>query len=67
MQTNDYYWIEIVNWMYIIVNELVLVRNTWNYTTVCKLFGFDRNTWYHVTMCKEMIIDQKQCNGTSKI
>ena len=21
---------------------------TWNYTTVCKLFGLDKNTWYRI-------------------
>ena len=31
---------------------LALMRNTWNHTTVSKLFVFDRNIWYHMTVYK---------------
>ena len=29
-----------------IVYKLLLDKNTWNLTTVCKLFVFDKNIWY---------------------
>ena len=28
--------------------------NTWNNTTVCKLFVLDRNTWYHIIVWKKI-------------
>ena len=57
MQTNNYYWIDILEtiklfvlnrntWNYIIVYELlVLDRNIWNPSTVSRLFVLNRNTW----------------------
>ena len=30
---------------------IVLDMNTWNYTTVCKLFVLDKNTWNHKIVC----------------
>ena len=31
---------------------MILDTNTWNHTTVLKLFVLDRNTWLHVSMWK---------------
>ena len=57
MQTNDYYWVEIVTWNNLIVYRLlVLDRNTWNNKAVCQLFVLDRCTWYHINVYKQMII-----------
>ena len=42
MQTNEYYYIEII---------------TWNHITMCKLFVLDRNTWY-ITVCKKNLKNQ---------
>ena len=34
VQTNGYYWIELISWNHIIVYRLVLDKNTWNSTIV---------------------------------
>ena len=37
VQTNDYWWVEIVTWSFIIVyKSFVFDRNTRSHTTVCK-------------------------------
>ena len=50
MQTNDYHQIGILIWNHTIKYELS-DRNTWNYTTMCKLFVLNRNTRYNLIIC----------------
>ena len=42
---------------------LVLDRNTWNHTTVCKLFVLDRDNLYCITVGKKCLKKQvhKKC------
>ena len=44
-------------------SQLILDSDTWNHTTVYKLFALDKNTWY-ITVCKQMIIDNFFINWT---
>ena len=53
IQTNDHYKIEMITWNHMVMYRLLLDRNTWNYTTVYKLFVLSENTWYHISVCKK--------------
>ena len=40
--------------------SLVLDRNTWKHTNVCKLFVLTMNTWNHITVGQQ--ISRQKCN-----
>ena len=42
----------------------VLDRNSWNHTTVCKLFLLDRNTWKQTTIWKLFVLNRNTWNHT---
>ena len=58
-------------WLLEIILLVVLNQNTWNHTTVCKLFVLDRNTWYRTivykTTHKEHLHKKYKCKYTMKV